>query len=146
MRLHLLATAFAALALSTACGGNDGSANPAVDAHPIDADSDAINGCARASATDLTAPGAARTITTVALSYSPHCVRIKTGQSVTWNADFQIHPLQGGTVIGGPDDTSPIGLTSSGATKTIAFPDPGVYGYYCVVHTTLMMGAIYVEN
>ena len=145
MRIHLVVTTLAALALAPACG-DDGSSTPAVDAAPgIDANPDDINGCTRATANDLTAAGATRTIATVGLSYAPRCVRIKAGQSVTWSSDFQVHPLQGGTVADGPQAASPIGLTSSGTTKVIAFPTAGVYGYYCVVHTTLMMRAIYVQ-
>ena len=142
MRTHLLATSLAALALVTACG-DDGGSTP-IDAHAIDADPSAVNGCTPATALDQTAAGAARMIATVGLSYSPNCLRIKTGQSVTWNSAFQTHPLQGGRV-GVPDATSPIGSVSSGVTKTIAFPAAGNYGYFCIVHTTLMMGAIYVE-
>lgn len=144
MRHLLLATALSALALASSACGDDGGGT-AVDARTIDADADAINGCTRAGATDLTAAGAARTIDTVGLSYSPSCIRIKAGQSVTWNSAFASHPLSSGTPAGGPQAGSPITVTTSGASKTFAFPAAGTFGYFCQVHTTLMMGAVYVE-
>ena len=73
---------------------------------------------------------AARTIDTVGLSYSPSCIRIKAGQSVTWNSAFASHPLSSGTPAGGPQAGSPITVTTSGATRDPVPVDcspPGVF-------------------
>ena len=145
MRLHLLSS-LSALVLGlglTGCGDDGG--GTAVDARTLDADPTAINGCTPATAMDLTAAGASRQIVTVGNSYSPHCVRIKVGQSVTWTADFQVHPLSSGTPAGGPQAGSPITTTTSGNSKMFTFPAAGNFGFWCQVHTTLMMGAVYVE-
>lgn len=55
------------------------------------------------------------------------------GQSVTFSGDLVEHPL---APLGG-DKPNP--LTRSPAS----FPSPGVFGYYCTVHPT-MLGAIWV--
>jgi plastocyanin len=99
-----------------------------------------VNGCT--SYTDMTANGG--TIEGPKdfnpAQFSPNCVEIRAGQSVTWNVDFAAHPL----AASGGDSPSPIATTSSGTTVTFAFPNAGVFGYHCLAHPTIMFGAVHV--
>jgi plastocyanin len=131
------------LALVLAGCGDD--AGTATDARTIDADPDLVNGCTRAGALDLTAAAADRRIEQLGISYMPSCIRIRAGQSVTWNADFVAHPLSSGSPGAGAQPGSPITETISGSTKTFTFPAAGVFGFWCEEHGTAMMGAVYVE-
>ncbi len=149
LHLHLLVLSLSTLALGAPLAGcgDDGGGTP-IDAGAIDADPEAFNRCTRANATDATAAGAARTITTPGFAYTPPCLRIKVGQTVTWNSDFGFHPLGGGRVVGGApmlEAGSPITSTSSGNTKTVTFTAAGAFGFFCMVHTD-MQGVIYVET
>ena len=100
-----------------------------------------VNGCS--AFTDMTAGGA--TIdgpgNAVPAQYSPNCVHIKAGQSVTWNVDLSAHPLgaSGGTT------PSPIQTTASGTSVTVTFPGAGTFGFHCLAHPTIMFGAVFVS-
>jgi plastocyanin len=126
---------------TTGTGGSGGSGGAAT----------MLNGCDSSTATDKTAS----TNTTVTfddtLVYTPPCIRIKAGSSVTFTGDFMLHPLQGGTVNGAtrtPDPASPIKLTSGadgGMSAMFAFPTAGNFGYYCTIHGGIgMKGAVFV--
>lgn len=110
--------------------------------------SNLINGCDPAMATDQTGDPTA-TIMTMGLAYSPKCVRISTGTEVTFNSDFTLHPLRGGTVEGvtpTEDPNSPIKATNTGMMAKFTFPAKGTYGFYCNNHAAAgMAGAIFVE-
>jgi len=128
------------LGCSNGGGGNDaGPDSSGMDSSSMDS-STPVNGCT--TFTDDTATAATITGPTNSnpSQYSPNCVHIKAGQSVTWNADFTAHPLQafGGTT------PSPITVTSSGTTVSFTFPNAGTYGFQCQVHPSLMQGAIEV--
>jgi plastocyanin len=83
--------------------------------------------------------------------YSPKCIRIAAGQSVTFSGSFLSHPLVGGEVVNGtktPDPTSPIPTTTSGTMRAVSFPAGGVFSYYCDVHALSpfdMVGAVFVD-
>lgn len=74
--------------------------------------------------------------------YSPNCVHVHTGQSVTWNSNFTSHPL---AAFGG-DTPNPIQATTTGTTVTFAFPSVGTYGFHCGIHTGSMFGAVEVTQ
>jgi len=106
----------------------------------------AVNGCAAAdfAASDHTADADARKITfpsgESAGPYSPKCMTVKAGQSVTWSdGSFVNHPLD---AIGG-DSASPIASTETGTTVTFKFATAGTFGYGCTIHSS-MRGAILV--
>ncbi len=110
-----------------------------------------LNGCTQAlvDANDQTAPGAARSVTfTTAIvnPYTPSCIKIKAGQSVTWSsADgagsaFLSHPL---IPYRGDADT-PITRNDTGDSKAYVFPKAGLFGFACEMHTITMQGAILV--
>ena len=144
MRLNLVAPSLL-LGLALAACGDDGGGT-AVDARTVDADPTALNGCTSATAMDLTAAGAVRRITQQGLSYSPNCIRIKAGQSVTWHeSTFADHPLSSGSPASGPQAGSPITTTNTGTDATFTFSSAGAFGFFCQFHTTSMMGAVYVE-
>jgi plastocyanin len=110
-----------------------------------DAGSDAaaaINGCT--TYTDMTASGGtiAGPTTATAAQYSPNCVHIKVGQSVTWTSDFTNHPLVPTSGVG--SSGNPITATSTGSTVTFAFPAAGTFAYNCGIHSTTMLGAVEV--
>ncbi len=72
--------------------------------------------------------------------YSPACLEIKSGQSVTWSGSFSNHPLE----PGGGTSNSPIQVTSNGSTVTFTFPNAGTYGFNCGIHPGIMFGAVHV--
>ena len=128
----------------------DAAIDAAIDAASVDASAADVNGCTLATAVDRTAAGAVRTVTFPSLAYTPPCLRIAVGQSVTWSGDFGSHPLRAGIVAGGtatPQPGGPIADTSSGSTATFAFPTAGIYPYYCAAHgvSSMMTGVVYVE-
>ena len=151
MTFHL----FALAVVVTACG-DDGSSpidapiaiDAAVDA-PADAPVARINGCTRAQATDATAAGANRMITLNDNdTYTPPCLRIRAGQTVTWIGDFDAHPLEPGIVVPGdvePQPGSPIVATSSGSAAQITFAATGEWGFFCPNHLPGMVGAVFVD-
>jgi len=134
-------------------------ADAAVDAPPPDAAGNVVNDCTVALAVDRTASGADRTVhfdgSTYVFEYTPSCMRIAAGQSVTWQGDadyntFVFHPLRAGYIVDVtkyPDPGSPIQATSSGTQATFAFPNTGEFPFYCDLHGPGfgMAGVIYVE-
>ncbi len=75
--------------------------------------------------------------------YSPSCIQIKSGQTVTFSGDFALHPLAQAC---GPGTLIP--AVPSGSSATFSACAPGWYGYYCQNHGasdgTGMAGAILV--
>jgi plastocyanin len=141
-----LSILLAALAMvSAGCGGDDtsdGATTTGGDAH---LSGPQMNGCTDA---DL------KSVTEIAFSgttYTPNCVKVAKGGTVTWKGDFVSHPLQGGAsegtgTPGTPDSSSPIGSVTMGMEKAITFPASGTFGFYCTVHGGVgMRGAILVE-
>ena len=82
--------------------------------------------------TDLTAPGADRRLVFPrnGNQYQPRCVKVRFGQSVTFEGDFGEHGLASGC---GPVAS---GLAaSSGTTVTTTFDRAlGVFGFFCTKH------------
>src|SRR5689334_2689909 len=118
--LFLGACAIVAAATSSACSSSSGT----------------VNGCT--TFTDETASGAVITGPSGAspAQFSPACVHITAGQTVTWNADFTNHPLEPTSGVG--TQPNPITPTSSGSTVTFTFPNAGTFAYNCGIHTATM--------
>jgi plastocyanin len=116
-----------------------------------DAGAPAINGCMRATALDMTSSAAAIvTFGTGGLTYTPACIVVSVGTSVTFNGNFSFHPLQGGTVVAGvlmPATSGPfVPATSTGTTRTFVMTSAGTFPYYCAFHGGFgMAGVVYVE-
>jgi len=118
----------------------------------------AVNGCDPATATDMTGHS---TVTisysssaqgsTPAFSYSPACVKVSAGTSVTFQgataADtFAVHPLTPGTNCVADTTNNPITAQSSGASTSFTFANAGTFPYFCAVHCSVgMKGAVYVQ-
>ena len=67
----------------------------------------------------------------VGLAYSPKCLKVKVGQSVTFSGDFGTHPL-----TQAPCAPAQVITTPSGTTASFTFNTAGIYGFYCAVHGT----------
>lgn len=82
--------------------------------------------------------------------YRPRCLTVSAGARVLFRAlpDFGNHPLFAGTVNGSTatfDPTSPIGTITSGPERTVTFPAPGEFPYYCDFHFQQgMLGSVQV--
>jgi plastocyanin len=66
-------------------------------------------------------------------AYDPKCLEVHAGEAVTFSGDFVGHPLypsqKRGTIEG-----NPIAGVSTGDSKSITFPEAGLFGYYCGAH------------
>jgi plastocyanin len=105
-----------------------------------------VNGCDPATAEDHTADSSVTIMFPVGgLKYSPACIKIAKGSSVTFSGSFMNHPLSGGT-SGTPDASSPITHTMTGTSADFTFSEAGTFPYYCDFHfSSGMEGAIFVE-
>lgn len=84
------------------------------------------------------ARGATVDVHIASFTYNPQFVTINVGDSVRWiNDDFAVHTATSGTSFT-PDGKFNTGNLAHNATKTILFSTPGVYFYYCAVHTSGM--------
>ncbi len=116
-----------------------------------------INGCASKDFVAAAAGGGTTRVqygTPVGLAFSPNCLTIAPGQSVTFfgdtaqGADFSVHPLRPGGANGSNPGAggSPIVAQNSGSTYTVVFPGAGTFGYFCQSHESMgMYGAIQVK-
>ena len=82
-------------------------------------------------------------------SYSPKCLKVSAGATVTFAGDFTVHPLEPsthrGTLTG-----NPITATGTGTSASFDFPTAGYYAYFCGVHgpsdgAAGMVGVIWVQ-
>lgn len=154
MRLILFVTCIAALSLGCgedspgSAGGGGGSGGSGGGSAGTGGAPTVINGCTEADAIDMT--GMANvTITAVEAWDITHnvCIRVSANTVVTWQGNFTLHPLAGG-VTPIKDDASPISManaTSGTADASVTMDTAGTFPYYCVIHTDLMEGVIYVE-
>lgn len=100
--------------------------------------------------TDLTAPAAKREVTFKDFEYTPKCIEIKLGQSVTFvgalaSDTFTHHPLKQSC---GPAPDVFLRVNTPDTRVTVTPTVVGVYGYYCLDHGNkvgqVMAGAIKV--
>jgi plastocyanin len=140
-------------------GGDAGGGDAASDSGgPQDAGGDgntSISGCMPAdfAANDHTATSDPRVIQAPIVAtpaqFSPRCMRVKVGQTVTWQGDLASHPISykitardgsggadGGTafVIGAPDGAATMNTATGQQPMTIEFK--------CDSHPTTMFGAV----
>jgi plastocyanin len=84
----------------------------------------------------------------VGFDYAPRCLKVPAGTTVTFSGDFATHPLIP-SAIRGTITGNPIVATSSGATATFTFANPGFYAYLCMIHGlddgSSMSGVIWVQ-
>ena len=125
---------------TTGQGGGGGGGDP----EPM------LNGCTRATATDLTNTKST-TITDVSAWTFGHkaCIIVTPGTQVVWQGNFVTHPLAGGPA-GKADLASPISLAKpNGDAVTVITPtDNGngqAYPYFCTNHNG-MQGVVYTSE
>jgi plastocyanin len=81
--------------------------------------------------------------------YTPKCLKVTAGTSVTFEGAFGSHPLSPSQSRGNTTD-NPIEVTNTGTSKSFTFDKPGVYAYFCEFHGSGddgsgMAGAIWVQ-
>lgn len=107
-----------------------------------------VNGCESADYQDLTTSTSV-TITDISAWEVPHsaCIIVSAGTAVTWQGNFDTHPLVGGESPT-TDTSSPITQANASGTDdvTVTFsPTRGqAFPYFCDVHRTDMLGVIVV--
>ncbi len=85
--------------------------------------------------------------------FDPSCMRVKTGQTVTWRGDLAAHPIAfvftpaigGDAGSAGPDivvGDSDGGLTTDTVTTRVA----GVLQFECIEHPGVMFGAVQIVD
>jgi plastocyanin len=81
-------------------------------------------------------------------NYSPKCLKVTAGSSVTFSGDFAAHPLDP-SELRGTTAGNPIMLTNTGTSSSFTFPSAGFYAYYCQFHGAdngqFMDGVIWVK-
>jgi plastocyanin len=93
--------------------------------------------------TTITFPAAATDF-----NYSPKCLKVTAGSTVTFSGDFSAHPLDPSETRGNTT-SNPIMLTTTGTSAPFTFPAAGFYAYYCQFHGAdngqFMDGVIWVK-
>ena len=105
-----------------------------------------FHGCTDDRFVDRTAPNASREVTFgPAQEYSPPCLLVAAGQSVTFSGSFATHPLRAGPAptasLSGPPG-NPIPSTNTGMTVTMTFPAAGTWPYHCATHFASGMAGV----
>jgi plastocyanin len=130
------------------CGSDKEGTSP-----PPDAGVETLHGCDASKYADRSAAAADRRIgfgtalESPALGYSPACMTITAGQSVTFVGSFSTHPLAPGEFQGNRGTLpTPIERRTSGQEDAVfTFSSPGLYPYYCESHAPTMVGVIRVR-
>ncbi len=114
----------------------------------VDEDLLTVNNCTELTAIDLT--GRSTVIITDTSAWMvghAACIMVSENTIVTWQGNFNAHPLGGGETPTA-DTTSPITVAASDSGSSpvdVTFNDSGDYPYYCLVHKTAMQGVVYVR-
>jgi plastocyanin len=96
-----------------------------------------LNGCADGDFIEQAGNAAVAFPSATGLLYTPRCLTIDAGSTVTFSGSFAAHPLRPGTdpghaTAGSPG--TPIPSIDDGNTRSITFPAAGTYPYYCLFH------------
>lgn len=150
-----------------ACGGDDMDPSPTLGDEPSMAGAPAgvagapetedgpaeLNGCKASAYEDASAKEAERVVQIGAdgLVFTPRCITIAIGQTVTFEGSLAAHPLAPGnasdTAAGSPGN--PIVQTRSGSSVEFTFDSAGTYPYFCELHGfgdgKGMSGAVFVR-
>jgi plastocyanin len=109
-----------------------------------------VNECAADTYEDATATDASRAIgvgSPTLGAFTPPCLKIKVGQTVTFEGAFASHPLSPATPIEGNPE-NPITETLTGTSAEFTFAEAGTFPFYCELHGSAaglgMAGVIYV--
>ena len=129
------------------------------DANAPDTSVPELNGCGPAefADADYSDPDASRVIdfpdssvptapdgALIPLAYSPSCMTIKAGESITWVGNFDVHVL--GADDNKPNNPIPLSFRDAAAdgSLSITFYEAGTFGYECQQHA-IMRGAVNVK-
>jgi plastocyanin len=92
----------------------------------------------------LSQGGSAASATIRVFQFQPRALEIRAGTRVTWtNQDDITHTVTSGAP-GSPDGRFDVRLGGQSASGSAAFPDPGVYSYFCARHPS-MRGEVVVR-
>lgn len=110
-----------------------------------------FNGCTEEMFVDRTAASASRAVGfggvggSGSLDYSPKCILVAAGQTVTFNGAFDAHPLSPGSTPSlrtAGSANNPVRRTSTGSTVTVTYPTAGTYPYFCEAHYAVGMTGV----
>lgn len=117
-----------------------------------DDDFRSLVGCAETDIVDLSADSADRTVRfggDVGSAYSPQCLRIAPGQSVSFVGDFAQYVLAPGTLESATAGTqpNPVVFRPVGTAGSFVFPEPGDFVFHCSSKPGLkMLGMVRVRK
>lgn len=77
--------------------------------------------------------------------YTPRCLIVRAGQTVTFSMDFSVHPLVAGVPHGssvGATTPSPIEAQRTGTTYAVPFMSAGFFPFYCTAHGHIGMAGV----
>lgn len=105
-----------------------------------------LNDCAASAYVDRTGDGDERTVVPRGTTgYTPRCLTVRAGQTVTFSMSFTTHPLVPGVPHGsgaGATTPTPIEAQRAGTTYAVAFAGAGFYPFYCNVHGHVGMAGV----
>ena len=105
-----------------------------------------LNDCRAADYVDRSADAAERTVVPRGTTgYTPRCLVVRAGQSVTFSMSFTAHPLIPGVPHGptaGAASPNLIEAQRAGTTYTVPFATAGYYPFYCNVHGHVGMAGV----
>jgi len=132
-----------AAAAAGGAGGSTGAAG-STDSGAGGSTDSGVSFVAIAPCTDATTytTGATTVMTTTDLKYSPACLKVAKGATITIQAS-DTHPLSGLTT-GSSDNPIPTGGKT--ADQSVTFPSAGFFPYHCDNHYTIgMAGVVWVQ-
>lgn len=155
MKRALISAAVAVASLTLGCGSDDEGSMPDPEPRGMPSGNEplALNGCDTDSYVDGSAEDDERVVQIGAegLKFTPPCLQIARGQTVTFEGSLTAHPIAPGT----PDDAAagspenPIEAVSTGRSVAFTFENAGTFPYYCELHAfgagMGMAGAIHVR-
>jgi plastocyanin len=140
--------------------GDAASTDAAADGSPADAGADgttAVNGCTEAdfAASDHTAAADPRIVQApndaLPVQFTPQCMRVKVGQTITWQGDLAAHPISyvvtaaSGVQVADASSLFVVGLPDGSPNQnTGTMGQPGTIAFKCDNHPTVMFGAVQV--
>ncbi len=117
-----------------------------------------FNGCTAAQFVDRTAASASRVVGyggasgSTLFSYSPKCITVAVGQTVTFtggtSSNFGVHPLGPGINGDATAGTAgnPVPRMATGSDVTVTFTAAGTFPYVCEAHAAAgMVGVVRVQ-
>ena len=72
--------------------------------------------------------------------YTPNCLTISAGQTITFKGNFTYHPITGK----GGDSPTPMPDRRQGTELKVTFANAGIFGFECEFHPHVVFGAVAV--